>query len=77
MGSRVEKEGSENKAHGKMANIFAQPYIGRPTTIRWSFHRKRRFYWYSRALSMSSSVASKATGRLVKKNRRRKSMLVA
>jgi hypothetical protein len=69
--------GSENKAHGKMASLLHSRTSARPTTIRWSFRRRRRFYWCSRALSMSTSVASEATRRLVKKHRRRKSKLAA
>jgi hypothetical protein len=41
----------------------------RPTTIRWRFHRRRIFYWCSRTLSISTSVASKATRWLGKKYR--------
>jgi hypothetical protein len=32
----------------------------RQTTIRWSIRPRRRFYWRSRALLMSTSVSSKA-----------------
>jgi hypothetical protein len=46
--------GSEHKAHGKMASMFLQPYISPPDTIRSSFRPRMRFYWRSRALSMST-----------------------
>jgi hypothetical protein len=62
--------GSENKAHGKMASLFAQPYISPPDYDMVDFPSKKEFYWYSRALPMSMSVASKATRRLGKKHRR-------
>jgi hypothetical protein len=69
--------GSENKAHGKMASLFAQPYISPPDYDTVEFPSKWIFYWRSRALSMSTSVVSKETRRFVKKYRRSKSMLVA
>jgi hypothetical protein len=69
--------GSESKSHGKMASLFAQAYISPPDYDTVEFHRRRKFYWCSRALSMSTSVASKATRRLVKQYRRSKSMLAA
>jgi RNase H-like domain found in reverse transcriptase len=69
--------GSENKAHGKMAASLYSRTSAHPTTIRWSFRRRRILYWCSRALSMSMSVASKTTRWLGKKHRRSKSMLVA
>jgi hypothetical protein len=70
--------GSENKEHGKLASLFAQPYIiSPPECDTWRFRRRRRSYWCSRELSMSTRDASKATRPLVKKYRRSKSMLEA
>jgi hypothetical protein len=69
--------GSEYKAHGKMASLFAQPYISPPDYDRVVFRGRRILYRCSRALAMSTRVASKATRRLVKKYRRSKSMLAA
>jgi hypothetical protein len=51
--------GSENKAHGKMASPFNSRTSARPTTIRWSFRRRRRSYWCSRALSMVRTFPAK------------------
>jgi hypothetical protein len=70
--------GSENKAHGKMASLFSQPYISPPDYDTVEFPSKKDIlYWCSRALSMSTSVASKAARWLGKKYRRSKSMMAA
>jgi hypothetical protein len=69
--------GSQNKAHVKMASLIAQPYISQPDYNTVEFRRGRIFYWCSKALSMSTTVSSKATRRPDKKHRRSKSMLAA
>jgi RNase H-like domain found in reverse transcriptase len=56
---------------------FHRRASARPTTILWRSRRRRRSDWCNSAMSMSTSVASKAMRRLVKKYRRRKSMLAA
>jgi RNase H-like domain found in reverse transcriptase len=37
--------GSENKAHGKMASPFAEPYIRPPDFDTVVFPSRRRYYW--------------------------------
>jgi hypothetical protein len=69
--------GSENKAHGKMASLFAQPYISPPDYDTVDFSFKKETVLAQRALSMSISDASKATRRLVKMYHRSESMLAA
>jgi hypothetical protein len=41
MGSKVEIAGSENKAHGKMASLFPQPYISPPDYDTVEFPSKK------------------------------------
>jgi hypothetical protein len=62
--------GSENKAHGKMASLFSQPYVSPPGYDTVEVPSKKRSVRCIRALSIITSITSKAARRLVKKYRR-------
>jgi hypothetical protein len=69
--------GSENKAHGKMASLFAQPYISPPDYYTVEFPSKKETILVQQSAVNEYESYSKATRRLVKKYRRSKSMLAA
>jgi hypothetical protein len=68
--------GSEHKAHGKMAGLFAQPYISPPNYDTVEVPSKKEILQARKIAARSTSEPSMARRKLVEKNRRRNSMLV-
>jgi hypothetical protein len=69
--------GSENKALGKMASLFAQPYISPPDYDTMEFPSKKDIILVQQSTVDEYERCQQATRWLGKKYRRSKSMLAA